>query len=305
MSQVRQRPNVTEFATIDATQITPSIALPQVMNTSLPAGLAQDVSTLINSTVVAATRSAPIATTAKATVSSSAATVPSVAKSTTVIKSPVALRNQVHSEFRAAVKELTKVHGEAKAQQVAALQVIHNLNYRVENTAPIVASIKEIVTASSAKSVQKAFVKTLETLEKEHTRVYVSSVANAIQKVAANVGFANMRVTYETGKIAVTAMNGNGQALLTEIHTDPKTTAVNLVVETIGIKNNSCNDILNAYDQELEAAGLKFRKGDVRYTNGVPHGDMARLIANSLSSNKGKNSRQEAPRNRPDNSINA
>lgn len=295
MSQVRQRPNITEFATIDATQITPSIALPQVISTSLPAGLAQDINALISSTAVASTRSAPIVTTAKVSVNSTSAT-SNVAQANTVVKSPVALRNQVQSEFRTAVKELTKVHGEAKAQQVAAIQVIQNLDYRVENAAPIVARVKEIVAASSATSVQRAFVKTLEILEKEHTRVYTTSVANVIQKVAANIGFANARVTYETGKIAVTAMNGNGQALLTEIKTDPKTTAVNLVVQTIGIEDNSCDGILNTYDQELEAAGLKFRKGDVRYTNGVPHGDMAKLIANSLSQSKTKATTNKARR---------
>jgi hypothetical protein len=131
-------------------------------------------------------------------------------------------------------------------------------------------------TESEARTARDAL---LATARAEHTRVFVDQLAVACAKASRAVGFAAVEAKVGTdGSARVIAQDEAGHALISEIHVSEGKEPT-LETEVVGLMDGSCNAVLDRFDAELEAAGVRSASPNRTFTGGVCALDTARRFA--------------------------
>ncbi|MFN8429794.1 MAG: hypothetical protein U0V04_07435 [Spirosomataceae bacterium] len=249
MSQIRTRRNVTELAAVNfADTINVTTA-----SSALRTTLANITDTAIQELI---TGNIDFKTTA-------------VQSSSNVVSSPVVLRNAfAESYFNEIGKLQSKTNSLAK-QKVAIIKTITNGEYKVKNTEVVSRGIQEVLQSQTPEKLTTSLEKMMNAVQAEHNAVFTETISQVVKKASVATGFTNVQIKQTTGQISVIALNEKGQSIITDVAIEDKTQRVDLVSETNGINDKSCDSILNRFDQELEKAGLKFKKPDVEWKDTV------------------------------------
>lgn len=251
MSQVRTRRNVTELS---------AVSFSDTVNVSMAAASAatKAISTMSNMAF-------------RELVSGSVDV-----KSTTIgatkavtLKSPVALRNSFAETYTLSMDEITENIDVVTKQKMAIVKTIAQGDYQVLSESTVDKGIQAVMKSTDSSELLVAVDTMMNTIQQEHNTVFTQSIAAVVKKASISSGFANVKVKAEGHKVSVIALNENGQSIVTDVKIDDKTQRVDLTSETIGIVDKSCDSILNKFDQELEKAGLKYKKPDVKWKESV------------------------------------
>jgi hypothetical protein len=102
-----------------------------------------------------------------------------------------------------------------------------------------------------------------------HQSLFTQQLLLVAQSAAVKVGFKDVRVTNAPdGTVRAIASDDTGRTLITEIGTSidrPPT----LATEIIGSSDESCHEILDAYDRALEEAGVISGAPERKFTGGI------------------------------------
>jgi hypothetical protein len=102
-----------------------------------------------------------------------------------------------------------------------------------------------------------------------HQSLFTQQLVLAAQSAAVKVGFKDVRVTNAPdGTIRAIASDDTGRTLITEIGTSIDR-APTLATEIIGSSDESCHEILDAYDRALEEAGVISDTPERKFTGGI------------------------------------
>jgi hypothetical protein len=186
-----------------------------------------------------------------------------------IVKSPVALRNSFAETYTRSMDEITENIDVVTKQKIAIVKTIAQGDYQVLSEKTVETGIQAILKSTRSTELSVAVNTMMNTIQQEHNTVFTQSIAAVVKKASISSGFANVKVKAAGHKVSVIALNENGQSILTDVKIDAKTQRVDLVSETIGIVDKSCDSILNKFDQELEKAGLKYKKPDVKWKETV------------------------------------
>lgn len=249
MSQIRTRRNVTELAAVNfADTINVTTA-----SSALRTTLANITDTAIQELV---TGNIDFKTT-------------TVKGSSNVVSSPVVLRNAFAESYSNEIGKLQSRTNSLTKQKMAIIKTITNGEYKVKNTEVVSRGIQEVLLSQTPEKLTTSLEKMMNAVQSEHNAVFTETISQVVKKASVATGFTNVQIKQTTGQISVIALNEKGQSIITDVAIDDKTQRVDLVSETIGINDKSCDSILNKFDQELEKAGLKFKKPDVEWKDTV------------------------------------
>lgn len=188
---------------------------------------------------------------------------------TSVVQSPVVLRNEFANSYKKTLTALTENVDTLTRQKMAVINTVSTGSYKIQSTETVKTGIKEVMKATSSEMLSASVEKMMNAVQTEHNIIFTNRIASVVERASIATGFSNVKVKQIKGVISVIALNEQGQSIVTDVKVDEKTHRVDLVSETIGIKDKSCNTLLNKFDKELEKAGLKYRKPDVEWKEGV------------------------------------
>jgi hypothetical protein len=140
------------------------------------------------------------------------------------------------------------------AQKVAAIASCTATPYKVTASAEVAQCVQQLYTAASSQQVQVAQQRLEHVLEIGNQQVLIQSLVHACSRASVKAGFEQVKVTVrDDGKRAVIATNFSGQALITEIDT---TDRVNIDTEVDGVRDGSCHEIIERFEQALVEEGV-------------------------------------------------
>lgn len=152
---------------------------------------------------------------------------------------------------------------EGETTQVTALATA-NL-FRTSNPQILQQAMQVLQSNPNAASLQ-AFDRQLLT---SHQSLFTQQLVLAAQSAALKVGFKDVRVTNAPdGTVRAIASDDTGRTLITEIGTSTDRPPT-LATEIIGSNDESCHEILDAYDRALEEAGVISGTPERKFTGGI------------------------------------
>ncbi|QQS30002.1 MAG: hypothetical protein IPM47_03355 [Sphingobacteriales bacterium] len=250
MSQVRERQNVTELTAVD---------LGSTVNTT-------PIITAIETTIA---QESNVALRELITESVNATTTSLEKKMATLVQSPVVLRNSFAENYTKAFAEITQNVDVVTKQKMAVVETLANSKYQVHSVKSIELGVQELLAATTTTTLATAVEKMMNEVQAEHYAIFSESIASVVENASVAIGFTIVEVKQTGAAITVIALNEQGQSIQTNVTVDKKTSRVDLVSETFGINDKSCDNILNKFDIELEKAGLKYRKTDIKWKETV------------------------------------
>jgi hypothetical protein len=150
----------------------------------------------------------------------------------------------------------------AVAQSLAATPFYVNEAVSLE---PHCSALRQSTTLAEARHAADAL---LSALESGHHNLFVDTLSSAACRAAARVGFESTTVVRLPGQVRVIAEDARGRTLITEIQADPRR-APAVATEIVGMTDPSCQQILDDFDQALEAQGLHSAPPRRKFTGGV------------------------------------
>lgn len=249
MSQIRTRRNVTELAAVNFADTINVTTASSALRTTLANITDSAIQELITGNIDFKT------TTVKG--------------SSNVVSSPVVLRNAFAESYSNEIGKLQSRTNSLTKQKMAIIKTITNGEYKVKNTEVVSRGINEVLLSQTPEKLTTSLEKMMNAVQSEHNAVFTETISQVVKKASVATGFTNVQIKQTTGQISVIALNEKGQSIITDVAIDDKTQRVDMVSETIGINDKSCDSILNKFDQELEKAGLKFKKPDVEWKDTV------------------------------------
>ncbi|NPA44906.1 MAG: hypothetical protein GXO49_05170 [Chlorobi bacterium] len=192
-----------------------------------------------------------------------------VEKAKNIVQTPEQLKVDFSTSFSKNMEAMvnTNVNNLVK-QKVAVINAIKEGGYKIQTGSIIKNGIAKIISSETENGFKTAVNTLMNNVKNEHNTVFTQSVANVVKDASVAIGFTNVSLVYSDAKVSVIAENNQGEAILTEVRIDRKTSKVDLVSETIGIADNSCNVKLNQLDKELEKRGIKHKESKVKWTGG-------------------------------------
>lgn len=130
--------------------------------------------------------------------------------------------------------------------------------------------LNALLQASTADAVIQAKATLLAVVDAGHHGLFVEGVVLACRRASLQVGFGSVLVAAGDGAdaVRVIATDPSGRALVSEVRTDAKG-EVSIDTEVVGISDGSCKGILDAFDQSLEAQGVRASDRARKPTGGV------------------------------------
>lgn len=185
----------------------------------------------------------------------------------TVIEPVSTLRGQyqAHKQHAQAGAQITDL----ATMKAATLASVAASPYLTEDSKAVQQHLGMICRAKSAKELLRAESAALSELEAGHQQLFVKSLAFACGQAAAKVGFSHIQTTNDAqGAVRVIATDDSGRSLVTEIKADARKES-SIATEVVGVFDGSCNKILDAFDEALEAEGVRASVLKRKFTGGV------------------------------------
>ncbi len=269
MSQIRQRRNVTELVAVN---------FEQAINVTTAASVVGNAISNVTDTVIRELITD--------NVDFSSTTISSSMPNT--IQSPIVLRNKFAESYTKAMTEITQEMDLVTKQKMAVIKTLSICGHKIQSSKTLETGVQEVMKAMTSEALSTTVEKIMNTVQSEHNTIFMNSIASVVQRASIAIGFSDVKIQQVAGIKSVVALNEQGQSIVTDVKVDEKTQRVDLVSETIGINDKSCNIILNKFDKELEKAGLKHRKPDVKWKKGVewlPDGNVRSSPKSQVKSN--------------------
>ena len=171
------------------------------------------------------------------------------------------------SETETAQTEMKDELSEVEATKVEALQ--EAAAYKVEDPDGLEAPMRALQQASTPEAARQAKGEVMATLETEHHRLFTERLVGACTRASEKAGFPNVETeTRPGGVVRVVATNEAGHALVSEVDasTDEEPS---LATEVIGVRDGSCTEMLDAFDEALEEEGVRADTPRRTFTGGV------------------------------------
>jgi len=156
---------------------------------------------------------------------------------------------------------------EVEAAKVEALQ--EAAAYQVEESEALEAPMRALQQASTAEAARQAKNKVMATLETEHHRLFTERLVGACTRASKKAGFPNVETETRPGGVTrVVATNEAGHALVSEVEASPDEEP-SLATEVVGLRDGSCTEMLDAFDEALEEEGVRASTPHRTFTGGV------------------------------------
>ena len=185
---------------------------------------------------------------------------------TNVLMSPATLKDSFRKEYKINLDTISATINGLDKHKAAVIKTMQNSIMRVKDESAVQNGLEKIINARDFNTFKQVVNDTMNKVSVEHTKVFSQNIAEAVKKASINVGFKNVEIQDEASKISIISQNDLGEAILTEVRVDND--KVDLVSETIGMQDNSCNLKLNEFDRELERMGIKFKDAKAKWTGG-------------------------------------
>ena len=155
------------------------------------------------------------------------------------------------------------------ALKVSTLMSLEATPY-VVTRAQVQRPLKDLIAASDVPAAEKAQRALLNAVNAGHRQIFEQSLTVACSHAAMKAGFNQIEVAQgPLGCIRVIAMNPEGKALVTELDAGDAGRVPRIETELVGVCDDSCVAILDAFDRALEEEGVRSDPPGRRETGGV------------------------------------
>ncbi len=157
-----------------------------------------------------------------------------------------------------------------EALKVSTLLHIDQSPCWVQDGSAVRNAVHNLVTANNLRDGVRSREALYQTLQSEHRAVFVQSLTAACGNACSQLGFDRIEAVPAAidNRHRLVASHANGQSLVVEIHTDEQG-HTNLATEVVGVHDGTCNELLDAFDDALEAQGVRGDPPDRKFTGGV------------------------------------
>jgi len=157
---------------------------------------------------------------------------------------------------------------EVEATKVETLQEASA--YRIEpSSGALDAPMRSLQQASTPAEARMAQDEVMATLETEHHRLFTERLIGACKRASVEAGFPTVETQVPSdGPVRVVATNEAGHALVSEVEAAPGEEP-SLATEVVGVRDGSCNEMLDAFDEALEEEGVRAATPRRTFTGGV------------------------------------
>jgi hypothetical protein len=169
-----------------------------------------------------------------------------------------------------------------EAVKVAALAGVAAASFAV-SLHELEPAFRALAAATSIADADRARADLQQIAEAAHLNVLSASVAAACREACHAVGYHDVceQPDAMTNGLRVVGIDTNGRAIVSEVHVNGEHVCVES--EIVGVADGSCREILDGFDDALEAAGVQADRAR-SYTGGVPCLTAARQFAERWSS---------------------
>ena len=157
----------------------------------------------------------------------------------------------------------------AEKIQVATLLQVASAPCLIENANLVQKQMQALQHSRTPEEAEESRSALLATLKDGHRQVFLRSLTEACTKAAFEVGLAAIEEKPgPLGERRLVATDNTGRGIVTEIRPD-RNGQVLLESEVIGVKDNSCQSLMEQFDRALEAGGVRSSASEQRPTGGV------------------------------------
>lgn len=185
------------------------------------------------------------------------------------LKSPNAMRFAFADTYAKCMNSFATESIEALAKQKSVVvKTISEMQYRIEDKNAVSEKIVQMLSAN-----KQHFKKSVEVLmnemQSQHSRVFTKEMIEIVSKASVEAGFKNVNVVIKNSVPVISAVDATGKGIVSELRTDNKTHVVDLVSETIGMADGSCNEAIQKLTAALGKYGVKYSNTNRRWTGGA------------------------------------
>ncbi|HPR64229.1 MAG TPA: hypothetical protein PK014_08400 [Thermoanaerobaculia bacterium] len=106
------------------------------------------------------------------------------------------------------------------------------------------------------------------TMAESHTSLVRERMVESIEQASKAVGFPSVHIIQQNkGRVVIAAENASGQTMIHNVITG-KTEQPRIESEVLGVHDNSCTEILNQFNEELNRQGVNLHRPDNRKSKG-------------------------------------
>jgi hypothetical protein len=152
-------------------------------------------------------------------------------------------------------------------QKVAVMKTILQTEYLIQDKNAVQEKLHHVINAD-AKTMKKSVENLMNEIQLQHSTVFSQQLQHIVEKASAEAGFKNVTVRIKNAVPIITALNENGQGIVSEIRTNNKTKVIDLVSETTDFYEGECNQAMNDFGEALKKYGVKFTNANRKWTGG-------------------------------------
>ncbi|MBE0652682.1 MAG: hypothetical protein IH594_02720 [Bacteroidales bacterium] len=184
-----------------------------------------------------------------------------------VISSPQQMKMGFKNYFIHNMGEINT--GEVLAKQkTAVIKTLQSMDYRIEKPEQVLTNMKVAMESANIKEFAAKVDVLMSDIEMQHTNYLIKNASVIIQQATMSVGFAEDMMVNTIDNKTVVSASKDGKALLTEIAFDRQKNKIDIITETIEFEGEGCDSVMEAFQKELEAKGLKFAASNKKWTGG-------------------------------------
>jgi hypothetical protein len=181
-----------------------------------------------------------------------------------------AIREEQETQASETEPAQTQVDEDLSAVEATKVETLQEAAaYQVEDPDGLEAPMRALQQASTPKAARQAKSEVMATLETEHHRLFTQRLVGACTRASEKAGFPNVETeTRPGGVVRVVATNEAGHALVSEVDASPDEEP-SLATEVVGVRDGSCTEMLDAFDEALEEEGVRASTPRRTFTGGV------------------------------------
>jgi len=204
------------------------------------------------------------------------------------LKSPNAMRFAFAETYTKNMNVFATESIETLAKQKSVVvKTITEMAYRVENKNAITEKVVQMLHADK-QSFKQSVEAVMNEIQVQHGSVFTKQMVEIVSKASVDAGFKTVNVVVKNSVPVITAVDANGRGIVSEIRTDNKTHVLDLVSETVGMTDGSCNDAIQAFSASLQKYGVKYSDANRKWTGGNCWLPNAKEVEQTIKSNGSK-----------------
>jgi hypothetical protein len=194
-----------------------------------------------------------------------------IANSRTSVIKPLNLNQNISLAGTTPIISSNKVlASSAEAIKVSTLLALNNSRCVVEKSETLKKKVSDLQLANCEVDARKAQSSLYQELEQNQSRLFTKGLTAACAKASVKAGFAHVdtKQSPNGSTVRVVASDAQGRSLVTEITAQNKQDR-QIVSELIGVRDKSCQLIMNRFDQSLLEQGVQSLPAVRKFTGGV------------------------------------